>query len=176
MRAGRSRRAPDDQDPATTDGQGPATPGGQDPVTTDGRGPAEAPAGDGARDTTEGGPGTGPGEAGVPGSRRAAAVATVALLVLLAVVIVVTTPWHPLPGPRSAPDPALDFGPAQIARSRGFNAALNPPAYAGLVVGLLTVLLLGLTPLGARLLGSVTRPLRRSGRCAWPAPRWCWPW
>jgi len=138
MRAGRSRRVPGDQGAVT----------------------ADAPAGGGPREAGEGEPGTGPGEAEAPASRRAAAVTTVVLLVLLAVVIVVTTPWHPLPGPRSAPDPALDFGPAQIARSHGFNAALNPPAYAGLVAGLLVVLLLGLTPLGARLLGSVTRPLR----------------
>ena len=50
-----------------------------------------------------------------------------------------------------------------MARSRHFNAALNPPAYAGLVAGIIAVLLLGLTPLGARLLGALTRPLRR-----WP--------
>jgi STE24 endopeptidase len=96
-------------------------------------------------------------------SRRAAAVAALVLCVLLAVVIAVTTPWHPLPSAGNAPDPRLDFTPAQIARSHAFNAALNPPAYAGLVAGLVAVLLLGLTPLGARLLGSVTRPLRR-----WP--------
>jgi STE24 endopeptidase len=105
---------------------------------------------------------TGGGPA-VAASRRAAAVAAVVLFVILAVMIVVTTPWHPLPGVRSTPDPSLDFSPGQIARSRAFNAALNPPVYAGLVAGLAAVLLLGLTPLGSRLLGSVTRPLRR-----WP--------
>jgi STE24 endopeptidase len=103
----------------------------------------------------------GPGAA--PASRRAAAVAAVVLCVLLAIVIAVTTPWHPLPGGRSAADPGLDFTPAQIARSHAFNMALDPPAYAGLLAGLVAVLLLGLTPLGARLLGSATRPLRR-----WP--------
>lgn len=95
--------------------------------------------------------------------RRGAAVAAVVLCALLAVVILVTTPWHPLPGARATADPGLDFTPAQIARSGAFNDALDPPAYAGLAAGLLVVLLLGLTPLGARLLGSVTRPLRR-----WP--------
>lgn len=95
--------------------------------------------------------------------RGAAAVTAAVLFVLLIAVIVVTTPWHPVPGPRSAPDPALDFDPGQIARSRAFNAALNPPAYAGLAAGLLAALVLGLTPLGARLLGAVIRPLRR-----WP--------
>jgi STE24 endopeptidase len=106
--------------------------------------------------------GAAPSEA-VGSSRRAAAVAAVVLCVLLAVVIAVTTPWHPLPSAGNAPDPRLDFTPAQIARSDAFNAALNPPVYAGLAAGLVAVLLLGLTPLGARLLGSVTRPLRR-----WP--------
>lgn len=108
----------------------------------------------------------GPGDAGdagdVAGSRRAAAIAAVVLLALLAIVIAVTTPWRPLPGARSAPDPALDFTPAQIARSDAFNGALNPPVYLGMAAGLVTVLWLGLTRLGSRLLGSVTRPLRRA--------------
>lgn len=104
-----------------------------------------------------------PPASGTGGSRRAAAVTAVVLLVLLGVVILATTPWHLLPGPRSAADPALDFSAAQRTRADRFNAALDPPAYAGLVAGLVAVLLLGLTPLGARLLGVVTRPLRR-----WP--------
>jgi STE24 endopeptidase len=135
------------------------------------QGAAEAVATGGGPSRTEAGAGAGePGPAGAAprgpvtgGSRRAAVVAAVVLAVLLAVVILLTTPWHPLPGPRSVPDPALDFSAAQMARSRRFNAALDPPAYAGLVTGLVAVLLLGLTPLGARLLGLVTRPLRR-----WP--------
>ncbi|GLY72088.1 M48 family metallopeptidase [Actinoallomurus iriomotensis] len=95
--------------------------------------------------------------------RRGAAIAAVVLCALLAVVILVTTPWHPLPGAGRPADPALDFTRAQIGRGDAFNRALDPPAYAGLAAGLLVVLLLGLTPLGARLLGPVTRPLRR-----WP--------
>jgi Zn-dependent protease with chaperone function len=96
-------------------------------------------------------------------SRRAAAITAVALGVLLTVVIAVTTPWRPLPGAGDAADPRTDFTPAQIARGHAFNAALNPPVYAGLIAGLAVVLLLGLTPLGARLLGTLTGPLRR-----WP--------
>jgi STE24 endopeptidase len=128
----------------------------------DGQNSEAEPGGDGPRavDTTERETGPRADDSKVPASRRAAAVTAVVLFVLLVVVIVVTTPWHPLPGARSAPDPALDFTPGQIARSRAFNAALNPPAYTGLVAGLLAVLVLGLTPLGARLLGPVTRPLR----------------
>lgn len=124
---------------------------------------AGAPARTAEADREEGpGAGAGPGPA-AGGSRRAAAITAVVLAVFLAVVILLTTPWHPLPGPRSAPDPSLDFNAAQTARSRHFNAALNPPAYAGMVGGLVLVILLGITPLGARLLGAVTRPLRR-----WP--------
>jgi STE24 endopeptidase len=48
-----------------------------------------------------------------------------------------------------------------MARAHAFNTALNPPAYAGMLTGLVVVLVLGLTRLGSRLLGSVTRPLRR---------------
>ena len=83
------------------------------------------------------------------------------LAALLAAAIAVTTPWHPLPGGDGRADPALDFTRSQTARSHAFNTALNPPVYAGLAVGLAFVLLLGLTPLGARLLGVATRPLRR---------------
>lgn len=96
------------------------------------------------------------------GERRVAALAALVLGVLLIGVIAATTPWHPLPGRRSAPAPALDFTPAQLARERAFNSELNPPAYAGIVVGLVVVLVLGLTPLGARLLGALTRKPRRA--------------
>lgn len=96
-------------------------------------------------------------------SRRTAAVAAAVLGALLVTVIAATTPWHPLPGGSGAPDPALDFTSAQIGRVHAFNSALNPPAYAGLATGLAVVLVLGLTPIGARLLRPVTRPLRR-----WP--------
>jgi STE24 endopeptidase len=96
-----------------------------------------------------------------PGARRPAAVVAAVLCALLVVVIAVTTPWRPLAGARTAPDPAADFTPAQIARSHAFNADLHPPTYAGLLAGLVAVLVLGLTPLGARLLGTLTRPLRR---------------
>lgn len=126
--------------------------GGAPPSGGDGSGPAEEP----ALGTWRAG-----WSAGERRSRRAAAVAAVVLGALLAVVIAVTTPWHPVPGARpAAADPARDFTPGQIVRGHAFNSALNPPAYAGLVVGLVVALLLGLTPLGARLLGAVGRPLR----------------
>ncbi|TYK47995.1 M48 family metallopeptidase [Actinomadura decatromicini] len=99
--------------------------------------------------------------------RLAAAIAAAVLFAALATVLALTTPWHPLPGGvpggHARPDPALDFSPAEIARSRSFDSALNPPAYAGLAAGLVLVLVLGLTPLGARFIGWVTARTRR-----WP--------
>ncbi|WP_026405706.1 M48 family metallopeptidase [Actinomadura rifamycini] len=101
--------------------------------------------------------------------RIAATVAAAALFAAVGTVLALTTPWNPLPGPvpggRTAPDPAADHSPAEVARSAAFDSALNPPAYAGLAAGLAVVLLLGLTPLGARLIRFATarvprRPLR----------------
>jgi len=87
------------------------------------------------------------------------------LFAAVGVVLAVTTPWTPLPGPvpggRAAPDPSLDFTADQIERSRAFDAALAPPAYAGLLVGLAVVLVLGLTPLGSRFVGWATARVRR---------------
>ncbi|GAA4230108.1 M48 family metallopeptidase [Actinomadura meridiana] len=97
--------------------------------------------------------------------RTAAAITAAVLFTAVGVVLALTTPWNPLPGDvpggRVRPDPALDFSPAEIARSRAFDSAINPPAYAGLVVGLLVILALGLSPLGARLIGLVTGRVRR---------------
>ncbi|WP_084000725.1 M48 family metallopeptidase [Actinomadura kijaniata] len=99
--------------------------------------------------------------------RVAAAVTAGVLLASVAVILAVTTPWDPLsghvPGGRTVPDPALDFSAAELARARAFDAELNPIAYTRLAVGLLAVLALGLTPLGARFLGWATARGRR-----WP--------
>ncbi|HEY8480349.1 MAG TPA: M48 family peptidase, partial [Spirillospora sp.] len=107
-------------------------------------------------------------EEAVPSPRRpriAAAVAAAVLFTVLAAVLALTTPWDPLPGPVPGgnvdPDAARDFSPAEIARSRAFDSALNPPAYTGLVAGLAVVLALGLTPLGARFVGWTTARTRR---------------
>ena len=98
-------------------------------------------------------------------ARVAAGVAAGVLFAGVAAVLVLTTPWNPLPGRvpggHAAADPSLDFSAAEIARSRAFDSAVNPPAYAGLLAGLAVVLVLGLTPLGARLIGRVTARTRR---------------
>ncbi|GAA2577860.1 M48 family metallopeptidase [Actinomadura fulvescens] len=100
-------------------------------------------------------------------SRIAAAITAAVLFAAVGVILAVTTPWHPIPehvpGGSVAADPALDFTPAEIERSRAFDAALNPPAYARFVLGLALVLLLGLTPLGSRLIAWTTARVRR-----WP--------
>ncbi|GGP91273.1 STE24 endopeptidase [Actinomadura coerulea] len=97
--------------------------------------------------------------------RIAAAVTAAVLFAGVATVLARTTPWNPLPGHvpggHVRPDPALDFTPAEIARSRAFDSAVTPPAYSGLLVGLALILVLGLTPLGARFLGRATAKLRR---------------
>ncbi|HEX6468080.1 MAG TPA: M48 family metallopeptidase [Streptosporangiaceae bacterium] len=93
--------------------------------------------------------------------RIGAAGACCGLVLAFAVTVALSTPWHPLPGAGLPADPAADFTPAQLARERAFAAALRPPGYLGLAAGLLVVLILGLSPLGARLIGLVTRPARR---------------
>ncbi|MEV5706920.1 M48 family metallopeptidase [Actinoallomurus sp. NPDC052274] len=117
---------------------------------------------------TEADPGPAPRVEARGAPRRAAAVAAVVLGALLVVVVAAVTPWHPLSGGRAVADPALDFTREQIARNERFSAAMDGPAYAGLAAGLVVVLVLGLTPWGARLLGRVVR--RPSTSDARPAP------
>ncbi|MFI0487350.1 M48 family metallopeptidase [Actinomadura sp. 9N215] len=97
--------------------------------------------------------------------RIAASVTAAGLFGAVAVVLAMTTPWNPLPGHvpggRVEPDPALDFSPSEIARSKAFDSAVNPPAYTGLVVGLVVIFALGFTPLGARFIGWVTTRTHR---------------
>lgn len=81
------------------------------------------------------------------------------LLVLvggLAVLLAALVPWTVLPGADLTGRLAPDFTAADLARETAFHAELRPPVYAGLLLGLLVSGVLGLTPLGARL-------VRRSG-------------
>jgi STE24 endopeptidase len=94
----------------------------------------------------------------------------VALAVLaagLAVAVLLGTPWHPLPvrGERVPVDPSADFTAAQIVRAKAYHLALRPPAYGSLVLTIVVTLLLGLSPLGARLIDAVSSPL--GGGWAW---------
>jgi Zn-dependent protease with chaperone function len=91
--------------------------------------------------------------------RAWAVVAFVALAVALAVAVVLLVPWHRPPAPRADQLAALADLPAeQVDRGKAFRAAMRPGMYGGLVVGLVAALLLGLTPLGARLVELAGRP------------------
>ncbi|WP_433307413.1 M48 family metallopeptidase [Actinoplanes sp. CA-030573] len=88
-------------------------------------------------------------------SRAWAAGTLVVLLVLLAVFAAVTIPWHRPPAPRADQLAALGSLPAdKVARAREFHAELRPGSYGAMAVGLLVALALGLTPLGARIVGA----------------------
>ncbi|BEL09112.1 hypothetical protein Q0Z83_073030 [Actinoplanes sichuanensis] len=88
-----------------------------------------------------------------------AAVAFVVLLVALIGFTAATVPWHRAPAPRADQLAALGQLPAdQVARSRAFHAELRPASYGGMALGLLVALVLGLTPLGARLVEVAGRP------------------
>jgi STE24 endopeptidase len=92
--------------------------------------------------------------------------ALVAFLVLggaLVLLLVMTTPWHPLgaTAPAVEPDPTRDFTAAEIAKENAFHNAIRPPAFASLALGLAVAAVLGLTPLGARVVTAV-------GRGPWP--------
>ena len=94
--------------------------------------------------------------------RLPALVAFAVLLAALLVLVALTTPWQPLPGAPDVPvDPARDFTPEQVARENAFHRAIRPPGFASLGLGLLVAALLGLTPLGARVIGAV-------GKGPWP--------
>ncbi|MDQ1626603.1 MAG: endopeptidase [Actinomycetota bacterium] len=103
-----------------------------------------------------------PDQPGPRVSSRTALVLTLSLLtVALLIVVALATPWQPLPlhGIAAvAADPSRDFTAAQIARENAYHAAVRPPAYASLGLGLLVALALGLTPWGARVVSAVASP------------------
>jgi STE24 endopeptidase len=82
-------------------------------------------------------------------------VLAVAVVALAATIV----PWSRPPAPRADQLAALGQLPAeQVARARAFHADLRPGSYGAMAVGLLGALILGLTPLGARLVSLVSRP------------------
>jgi STE24 endopeptidase len=90
---------------------------------------------------------------------RVAVVATLAVLAVgLAVAVAVTIPWTVLPGASPHVDVARDFTPAEVAREVAYHSAVRPPAYGGLILGLVVAGILALTPLGARIVTGVARP------------------
>ncbi len=86
-------------------------------------------------------------------------VALAGLLVLLAAVAIALVPWQSPPAPRADQAAALHALPQDmVSRGRALHAALRPATYGSLVLGLLVTLVLGFTPLGARIVTWVARP------------------
>ncbi|HEU4348308.1 MAG TPA: M48 family metallopeptidase [Actinoplanes sp.] len=82
-------------------------------------------------------------------------VLVVALIVLAAVLI----PWHRPPAPRADQVAALGQLPRdQVARARAFHSELRPGSYGAMAIGLGGALVLGLTPLGSRIVALAGRP------------------
>jgi Zn-dependent protease with chaperone function len=87
---------------------------------------------------------------------RLSAVVVLAVLVIAAGVVVARLPRRRPPAPRADQRAALESLPADaVARGRAFHRALRPPGYAARVLSLVVVLVLGLTPLAARIVAAV---------------------
>ncbi len=89
--------------------------------------------------------------------------ALLVLLVLSAALVVtaaVTVPWLSPATPSRAAQLAVvaDLPADQVTLGKRFHAALRPGSYASLLVGLVVTLVLGITPLGARLVTLAGRP------------------
>lgn len=81
------------------------------------------------------------------------------LVVGVVAVAAATIPWHRPPAPRADQLAALGQLPhEQVTRARAFHADLRPGSYGAMALGLVIALVLGLSPLGARLVAAVGRP------------------
>jgi STE24 endopeptidase len=101
-------------------------------------------------------------------SRSAALIAFLLLGAATLLVAALLTPWRVAPagqhGAGSAvtsvhPDARTDFTEAEIDRGSTFRSAIRPWSLGQLALGVVLALALGLTPLGARLVAAVGRPL-----------------
>jgi STE24 endopeptidase len=95
-------------------------------------------------------------------SRTALLLTFIVLTIAVVAAVALWTPWttlslHGVPAAR--PDPARDFTAAQLARENAYHATVRPPAYLSLALGLVVAIVLGLTPLGARIVSKVAAPL-----------------
>jgi STE24 endopeptidase len=83
--------------------------------------------------------------------RPAALVVLVLLLAAAGLAAALLVPWHSPPAPRADQLDALRDLPADaVSRGRALHADLRPVSYGSMAVGLVATLILGLTPLGAR--------------------------
>jgi STE24 endopeptidase len=90
-------------------------------------------------------------------TRRTPVVCGLILLAGLGLLIGLTTPWHPLPGavpggPVKA-SAARDFTAAQIAKETAYHSTIRPWGLLALALSILIPAVIGLTPLGGRLIG-----------------------
>jgi STE24 endopeptidase len=93
-------------------------------------------------------------------SRTAALAALLLLGAALLAAVVVTTPWQPLDAASwVVADAGRDFTSAEMAREQAYRSTIRPPAYLGMGLGLSVSAVLGLTPLGGRLVQAVGRLL-----------------
>jgi STE24 endopeptidase len=91
--------------------------------------------------------------------RNWAIVVLIALIDAIPVTAAFLVPWHRPPAPRSDQLAALAELPAdKVERARAFRRAVRLVAYPNMGLGLIAALILGLTPLGARLVGVVPGP------------------
>jgi Zn-dependent protease with chaperone function len=92
-------------------------------------------------------------------SRGWAVAVLVLILLALGALAATLVPWHESSAPRADQLAALKtIPPAQVERGVAFHAALRPATYGSLIAGLLVAVILGLTPLGARIVTAVGRP------------------
>jgi STE24 endopeptidase len=93
-------------------------------------------------------------------SPRSTAALALGLLVLATIIVAaVRVPWSAPPAPRADQLAALSNLPAgAVARGREFHAAMRPFTYGSLLLGLMVALVLGLTPLGSRIVAGVGQP------------------
>jgi Zn-dependent protease with chaperone function len=85
-----------------------------------------------------------------------AAVLLAVLVLAGAALTLLRVPTRRPPAPRADQRAALDALPADgVERGRAFRRALRPWGYAARVISLVVVLALGLTPLGARIVGAI---------------------
>jgi len=93
------------------------------------------------------------------GSRGWALVTFVVLLIALAVAAALLVPWHRPPAPRADQLAALGELPSQrVAQAKALKGELRWIGYPSMALGLIFALLLGLTPLGARIVNAVPGP------------------
>ncbi|GHJ45034.1 Ste24 endopeptidase [Catellatospora sp. TT07R-123] len=92
-------------------------------------------------------------------SRGWAWVSFVVLGIALVVVAAVLVPWHRPPAPRADQLDALAQLPAdRVARARALRGETRLISYPSMLLGLVVALLLGLTPLGAKIVDLVPGP------------------